>query len=169
MAVAIKDNRKIIGELFHLTQSETGISASSDTTVENYALRYAFAPIWKWQVPTTHELVLEPKHRFAAYIEDDETSALEWLDVQEVRVEVWDADLKRMWIVYEGRYMQSKEETDREKMMHVDIYDPLHLKAGDWVYVLGKAATVTAGTGYTIDVSDSRFTLELTRIRHAQE
>lgn len=161
----VVEAKKIIGEFFRLTQAESGITASTDGECENYAIRYTFAPIWKYQVPVGQEFILLLEHKFVAYIEDDETSALEWLDTQHIRVEVWDATLKRMQIAFQGRYVESKETQDLDKMAHLDLIEPLRLKSGDWIYILGYCPNVNAGTGYTIDVSDSFFSLECLRVR----
>ena len=152
---------QIGGELFRLRQSETGVTANTDATCENYAIRYSFAPIWYYQVQTYEELVITPEHRLSIYLEDDEGSSAEWGDTQFVRVVVWDATMKRMQIIYEGRYMQAKEEQDDEKMAHFQMNEPVRLRAGDFIYVEGKCPN----TIYTIDVSDSRFSIEMLRVR----
>jgi len=162
MVQQITKERDIAGELFRLTQLDSDISASSDSTCENWAIRYSFAPIWKWQVPVNQEIVLKPEHKFGAHIEDDEASSAVWTDIQFVRIEVWDAALKRCVIVYEGRFIQSKELQDRDKMAHLDIVNPVRLPAGSWIYILGKCPNSSI---YTIDVSDSYFSLETTRVR----
>ena len=151
----------ITGELFRLTQNTTGVTANTDATCENYAIRYSFAPIWYYQVQTFEELVITPEHRVSIYIQDDESSSAEWGDTQHVRVVVWDATMRRMQIVYQGRYMQAKEEQDLEKMAHLQMNEPVRLKAGDWIYIEGYCPN----TIYTIDVSDSRFSLEMLRVR----
>ena len=162
MVAATSPQREIKGELFRLTQLVTGITASSDSEVENYALRYSFAPIWKFQVPVGQEFVIRPDHRVSIYIEDDEASPVEWRDDQKVRVEVWDADEKVMHIVYQGMYVESKEMQDGTKMATLDLLDaPLLLKSGDWIKIAGYSWR----TLYTIDVSDSRFSIEVERIR----
>ena len=164
MKDAASTQRTIKPELFRLTPSETGVTASTDSEVENYALRYTFAPIWKYQVPVGQEFIIEPGHWFGCYIEDDEAGAAEWRDDQKVRVECWDNGLKRMLIVYEGRYMESKDTQDKDKMANLDLLDAqLHLKAGSWIYISGYAPS----TIYTIDVSDSFFSLDILRIRQA--
>ena len=152
---------EIIGEKFFLTQLEAGIVASSDAECENFAIQYTYAPIWKWQVPVNWDIVLLPEHKFGVHIEDDEAAPAEWRDDQLVRVEVWDANLDRMHIVYRGRYVQSKELQDKDKMTHLTITEPLWLKAGDWIYIMG----YSPNTIYTIDVSDSYFSLETERAR----
>ena len=161
--VTLARPKEVIGELFRLTQAESGIVESTDSEVENFALRYTFAPIWKYQVPVDQELILLPDvHRFGAHIEDDEAASAEWRDDQFVRIEVWDATLRRMGIPYQARYVHSKEEQDTEKMARLELEDdPLRLKAGDWIYIMG----YSPHTIYTIDVSDSRFSLEMVRVR----
>jgi len=162
MVQAVRNEREIIGELFRLTQLSTGISAKTDAQCENYAIRYTFAPIWIWQVPVNQEIVLLPEHKFGAHIEDDESSSAVWTDIQSVRIEVKDASLKKTTIVYEGRYMQSKEMQDQDKMAHLDIMNPVRLPAGSWIYILGYSPSSSL---YTIDVSDSYFSLETLRVR----
>lgn len=152
--------RQPIGELWRLTSEETDVTAKTDAEVTNFALRYTYAPIWLYQVPVGQELVLLPEHRFGCYIEDEGVPA-EWLDTQHVRIEVWDATLRRMEIPLQLRYVQVKEMQDADKMAHLDILQPLWLKAGDWIYICG----YSPNTVYTIDVSESFFTLELLRIR----
>ncbi len=161
-AASIKRNIK--SELFRLTPSETGITASTDSEVENYALRYTFAPIWKYQVPVGQEFIVLPTNVFGCYIEDDEAGAAEWRDEQQVRIECWDSGLKRMVIAYAGRYVESKDMQDKDKMAKLDLLDqPLHLKSGDWIYICGYSPS----TIYTIDVSDSFFSMEINRVRQA--
>ena len=149
-------------EIFRLTHLTTDITAKTDAQVENYACRYTFAPIWTYQVPINQAFVLERDEQFfGIYIEDDEVSAAEWRDDQQVRIEVWDATLQRMYIVYQGQYNQSKEEQDHTKMATYQIEEPYHIRSGDWIYISGYCPK----TIYTIDVSDSRFSLEMTRIK----
>ena len=162
MGEAVSPQREIKGELFRLTSKTTGITEKTDSEVENYALRYTFAPIWEYQVPVGQEFVIKPEHRFSAYIEDDEVSPAEWRDDQKVRVEVWDTSKRRMQIVYQGMYMESKELQDTELMARLDLLDvPLLLKSGDWIVIAGYSWRSL----YTIDVSDSYFNLEVERIR----
>lgn len=161
MDADIKDQREITGETFHLTQSTTDVTASTDSEVEDYALRYAYSPIWKYQVPVGQELILLPSHKCSIYLEDDEGGPAEWTDNQHVRVEVWDATLRRMQIVLQSRYVAVKEEQDSNKMARLELLQPLRLKAGDWIYFLGYSPTSI----YTIDVSDSRFSLEMLRVK----
>ncbi len=159
MAVAVL--RSIKSEIFYLTQADA--TAQTDSQVENYALRYTYAPIWKYQVPVNQEFVLAPEHKLSVYIEDDESSPAEWRSTQKVRVEWWDASLKKMEIIWEGRYISCKEEQDQDKMARLDIIggEPLEVKSGDWIIIAG----MSDDTLYTIDVSDSRFTLECRRFR----
>lgn len=160
--LATSPQREIKGELYRLTPSSDGVTAKSDSDVENFALRYTYAPIWIFQVPVGQEFVITPKHRFSAYIEDDEAGPAEWRGEQKVRVEVWDADLKKMAIVYAGLYVESKEMADTDKMARLDLLDaPLVLHSGDWIYICG----MSWSTLYTIDVSDSFFSLEALRVR----
>ncbi len=164
MKDAASIQRNIKSELFRLTPSETGITASTDSEVENYALRYTFAPIWKYQVPVGQEFIVLPTNVFGCYIEDDEAGAAEWRDEQQVRIECWDSGLKRMVIAYAGRYVESKDMQDKDKMAKLDLLDqPLHLKSGDWIYICGYSPS----TIYTIDVSDSFFSMEINRVRQA--
>lgn len=155
--------QQIIPELFRLTQTEADIVASTDAQCE-YTIRYDFATIWKYQVPVGQEFILLPEHKFVVYIEDDSTS-VEWLNTQFVQVRVLDATQKRIQIIYQGRYIESKETQDLDKMAHLDLIEPLRLKSGDWIYVLGECPTVNAGGEYTIDVSDSLFSIECLRVR----
>lgn len=164
---ATSQQREIKGELFRLNQNTTGITESSDATCENWAIRYSFAPIWTWQVPVGQEVVITPEHRFGVYLKDDEGSAAEWHDAQKVRVVVWDADLKRMQIIYEGRYVESKEMQDDEKMARFDLLNqPIRLDAGDWIYIEGMCDSGTAAV-YTIDLDDDAcyFSMEMLRVR----
>jgi len=162
MAEATSPQRAIKGELFRLTPSTDGVTSKTDSEVENYALQYTYAPIWEYQVPVGQEFIITPEHRLGAYIEDDETSPAEWRDDQKVRVEVWDADKRKMQIVYQGMYMESKEMQDLTKMATLDLLTaPLLLKSGDWIVVAGYSWRSL----YTIDVSDSFFSLEVTRVR----
>lgn len=162
----VTDQRLVKGERFRLTQNTTDVSAKTDAQVENYAVRYSFAPIWTYQIPVNQHMVIEPKDRLSIYLENDEASSAEWGNPQKVRVVVWDATLKRSMIIYEGLYMESKEEQDDELMAHFDLHEgkPLLLNPGDWVYIEGKCDDGTTAI-YTIDVSDSRFSIEMTRVR----
>jgi len=153
--------REIIGEFFRLRESEDGVTSKTDAQCENFAIRYTFAPIWTYQVPIDQELVLLPEHRFGAHIEDDEAAPAEWTDNQFVRVEVWDATLRRMIIPFQARYVHSKELQDTELMARLELSEPLRLKAGDWIYIAGYCPHAL----YTIDVSDSYFSLEMLRVR----
>ena len=159
--VVAKETRMPIEELFRLTQKESGIVEQADSYCENYNIRYAFADIWYYQVPENQVLVFKPEHRLSIRIEDDEAAPAEWGNTQEVRVEVWDAARRKMEILYEGLYIMSKEETDREKMAHYEIDEPIYAPAGSWIFIRGKCSVSI----YTIDVSDSRFTLECERVR----
>jgi len=161
MDVDVKAQREITGELFHLTQLVTDITEKTDAQCENFAIRYTYAPIWLYQVPVGQELILLPEHRVSIYIEDDEVSPAEWANNEHVRVEVWDADLRRMQIALQCRYITAKEEQDLDKMAHLEILQPLRLRAGDWIYICGYCPH----TIYTIDVSDSRFSLEVIRVK----
>jgi len=162
MAEATSPQRTIKGELFRLAPSTDGVISKTDAEVENYALRYTYAPIWEYQVPVGQEFIITPEHRLGAYIEDDETSPAEWRDDQKVRVEVWDAGKRKMQIVYQGMYMESKEMQDLTKMATLDLLTaPLLLKSGDWIVISGHSWRAI----YTIDVSDSFFSLEVTRVR----
>lgn len=159
---ATSEQREIKGELWRLTTSDA--TAKTDAQCENYAIRYSFAPIWTYQVPVGQELVALPAHRIGIYIEDDEGTSAEWGDPQKVRVVAWDAEMKRMQILYEGRYMESKEMQDLDKMATFDIAEPFRLKSGDHIYVEGMCDDGTTAL-YTIDVSDSYFSIELLRVR----
>jgi len=159
---ATSEQREIKGELFRLTTADA--TASTDSYCENYAIRYSFAPIWTYQVPVGQEFILLPEHRLGIHIEDDEASSAEWGDPQKVRVVAWDANKKRMQIIYEGRYMESKEMQDIDKMATFDILEPVHLKSGDHIQIEGLCDDGTTAL-YTIDVSDSYFSLEMLRIR----
>lgn len=156
--------REIKGELFRLTQQDA--TAQTDAQVENYAVRYSYAPVWKYQVPVGQEFIILPTYRLSIYLENDESpTAAAWGDPQKVRVVAWDADEKRMQVIYQGLYVGSKEEQDIELMATFDLLDkPLHLKAGDWIWIEGKCDDGTTAI-YTIDVSDSRFSMEILRIR----
>ena len=157
----VKEARLPIEELFRLTQKESGITEQTDAYCENYNLRYAFADIWRYQVPENQVLVFKPEHRLSIRIEDDEAAPAEWGNTQEVRIEVWDTTLRKMVIIYEGLYIMSKEETDRDLMAHYEIDQPIYAPAGSWIFIRGRASVSI----YTIDVSDSRFTLECSRVR----
>ncbi len=160
MPEATSVQRVITPEMLRLTPALA--TAKSDSEVENFALRYTFAPVWIYQVPVGQEFLIKPEHRFSAYIEDDEAGAAEWSAEQKVRVEVWDPNLKRMQIVYQGLYVESKEMQDKDKMATLDLLDaPLYLPSGSWIYICGNAWSAI----YTIDVSDSFFSLELLRVR----
>lgn len=157
----IKPQRGIRGEKFFLTQLDADVSAKTDAQVENFALRYTYAPIWTYQVPVGQSIILGPRDKVAIYIEDDEAAPAEWRNDQFVRIEVWDASLRRMQIALQCRYIQTKEEQDLELMGHLELIYPLRLKGGDWLYICG----YSPNTIFTIDVSDSRFSLEATRVR----
>lgn len=160
MITEVAKGEKVKPETFFLTSSTTDIVAKTDSQVTNFASRYTFAPIWTYTVPVGQVLVMKPEHRFSAYIEDEGVPA-EWLNTQQVRIEVWDADLRKMEIVYSGLYINSKEESDTEKMARLQINEPVLLQEGYQIFICGMADV----TVYTIDVSASRFTLELERIR----
>ncbi len=161
-------NTAIKEELFRLTQAESGITEATDAQCENYAIRYSFAPIWKWKVPVNNEIVILPSHRLSIYIENDEASPAAWADAQKVRVSVWSADLRKMSIIFQGRYMDAKELQDIDKMAHFQIPEEksFWLKSGDWIWVEGMCDNGTAAI-YTIDVSDSLFSMEMNRLRHS--
>ena len=161
MVTEVAKGEKVKAERFFLTSSTTDIVAKTDTQVTNFASRYTYAPIWTYTVPTGQVLVMKPEYRFSAYIEDEATPAAEWLDTQQVRIEVWDASKRKMQIPYYGLYLASKEETDLEKMARLQINDPILLQEGDQIFICGMADV----TVYTIDVSASRFSLELERIK----
>ena len=159
-AEATSEQRTIAPELIRLTPALA--TAKTDTEVENFALRYTFAPIWIYQVPVGQEFLIKPEHRVGVYIEDDEAGPAQWRDDQKIRLEVWDPDLKRMQVVYQGMYVESKEMQDKDKMANLDLLDaPLHLPSGSWIYICGHAWSVI----FTIDVSDSFFSLEVLRVR----
>lgn len=163
MSEAISPQREIVGELFRLTTALA--TAKTDSQVENNAVRYSFSPIWIYQVPPMEEHIILPEHHVTIKLDDDESSSAEWTDAQQVRVVVWDADLKKMVIIYEGRYGESKDSQDIQKMATFDILkEPLLLKGDDWIYVEGLCNDGTTGL-YTIDVSDSFFSLEMLRVR----
>lgn len=165
MVVATSPQRKIEGELFRLTRNDA--TAQTDAYCENFAIRYAFADIWYYQVPVGQEFLIRPEDHVSIYLEDDEAGAAEWGDPQKVRVVVWDADKKKMQVIYEGLYIESKELSDIGKMATFDRLpndEPLHLKSGDWIQIEGKCDNATTGI-YTIDVSDSYFSLEMLRVK----
>jgi len=162
MPEMVSEQREIKGELFRLTQNDA--TAKSDSDCENYAIRYSYAPIWTYQVPVDQEFIVKPEHRLGIYIEDDEGTSAEWGNAQKVRVVAWDADKKRMQILYEGFYMESKDLQDLDKMANFDIKEDVLLKSGDWIYVEGMCDNGTTAL-YTIDVSDSYFSIELLRVR----
>lgn len=163
MPEAVSQQREIKGELFRLTINDA--TAKTDAECENYAIRYSYAPIWTYQIPVGQEFIVQPEHHVSIYIEDDEAGAAPWGDPQSVRVVVWDADKKRMQIIYEGRYMESKEMQDIQKMATFDLLkEPLLLKSGDHIYIEGMCDNGTTAI-YTIDVSDSYFSLEMLRVR----
>lgn len=165
MIEATAPQREIKGELFRLTQETTGISEKTDAQCENYAIRYTYAPIWEYQVPVGQEFIILPTHRIGIHLEDDEASSAEWGDPQKVRVEIWDATKRRMRIAYDGLYMESKEMQDIDKMATLDLLDvPLHLASGDWIIIAGMCDNGTTAI-YTIDTSDSYFSLEVLRVR----
>ena len=152
---------KIKGEAYRLHQGETGVTASTDAEVE-YTLRYDFAAIWKYQVPVNTELFIRPEDHLSMYIENDEAAPAEWRDDQFVRAAIWNPELTKMDIIHEGRYVETKETSDRNKMGHFSKIDaPYRVKPGDWIYLYGKSPF----TIYTIDVSDSYFILECLRAR----
>ncbi len=159
--VEVAAGEKIVGELFRINNKTTDMNESSDTAAEDYAIRYSFAPIWWYQVPVGQEFVFLPTHLVSVYIEDDEGGPAEWKDTQKVRVELWSTDERRLEILLRCRYEQSKETQERDLMMHLDIDQPVRAKAGDWIKIAGQCADSI----YTIDVSDSYFTLETLRVR----
>uniref|UniRef100_A0A6M3KU54 Uncharacterized protein n=1 Tax=viral metagenome TaxID=1070528 RepID=A0A6M3KU54_9ZZZZ len=157
----IAAEEKLKGEFYRLFQGETGISAASDAEFE-YTGQYDFAKIWSYQVPVNMELIILPDHRASVYIEDDESSSAEWADNEWVRIAVWNPDLTTMQVIHEGRYLETKETADVEKMgFYNKVSEPVRIKAGGWIYVYGKCPF----TIYTIDVSDSFFMLEMLRVR----
>lgn len=163
MPEAVSQQREVKGELFRLTAALA--SARTDAYCENLAIRYSFADIWYYQVPVGQEFIITPEHHVSVYIEDDETSPAAWGDPQKVRVVVWDADKTRMQVIYQGLYVESKEMQDIEKMATFDLLkEPLLVKAGDWIQIEGKCDNGTTAL-YTIDVSDSYFSLEMFRVR----
>ena len=162
MITAVSPQREIKGELFRLTPSTDGVTAKTDSEAENFAIRYTFAPIWTLQIPVNQEFVITPEHTFSAHIEDDEVAPAEWRDDQKVRIEVWDASLQDMKVVYKGLYVESKEPQDTGKMARLDLLKaPLLLRSGSWIYICGYCWRAI----YTIDVSDSYFSLEVIRVR----
>jgi hypothetical protein len=157
-------NREPIKELYRITQDDGDVSAQTDAQVENHALRYAdpaYAPIWKYTVPEGFELVFDPTHKFYVYIEDDELEPAEWGDRQKIQLQYWSADLKQMLDFYKDFYEQCKEPTDIDKAAHYER--AIRAKAGDQIWICGKADVAI----YTIDVSDSYFSLECDRFRMA--
>ena len=154
-------NRKVVSELFRITATSPDITAKTDSQVENYALRYAFAPIWVYKVPQPFELVFSPgKHKFYVYIEDDEGGPAEWATRQEVQLQYWSADLRQMLAFYEGFYEEAKEQTDIDKAAHYER--AVHARPGDQIWICGRSSV----TLYTIDVSGSHFTLECDMLRY---
>jgi len=157
--------RKIVSEAFWLTTANA--TAKTDAQCENFAIRYTFAPIWTYQVPVNNILLLKSSHHFYLHLEDDESTSAEWGDPQQVRLSVWDADLRKMQIIYQGRYVASKEMQDVEKMAVLDLIpagQELKLEEGAWIYIEGMCDNGTTAL-YTIDVSDSHFSIETERVK----
>jgi hypothetical protein len=55
---------------FRLTNQNPNLSKADASST-------AWTDIWKYQVPVGEQLILKPHHTFAAYLEDNETTAAE--------------------------------------------------------------------------------------------
>ena len=168
MPEAPSEQRTPKPEMFRLTNAETDIVENTDTVAE-YTVSYLYTFLWKWQVPASQEILLQPDHHFGCYLYARTDS--EFDDEQHVRVEVWDADLRVMRIIWEGRYVECKEMQDLDKMATLDLIDldkPVNLKSGDFIWVSVMSDYVNPSNlqqDSILDCDVCYFWMEMLRIR----
>lgn len=117
----------------------------------------SWSDLWKYQVPTGQAHILQAKHRFAAYIEDDSPAQV-GNGTCRLKIEVRDQSESDKQRIYEGLYVASKEFQQDDKMARLLLTKDL-LVEEKWFIVI-----MVLDDG-TVDESDSYFKLETIRLR----
>ena len=129
-------------EVFHLTQLETGITAT-DISANQISL---WLQGWRFQVPVGQSLVFLPSDVFAIYAED--LTLTECLVADKFRILIKDASqLDAKLILGPCRYTQISAFTDRNLIKHLDISRTIIAKENEWVVIEGYMAV-------SLDVSE---------------
>ena len=146
-------------ERFSISQTTEGVITTPNVDLINHAIRYSFAPIWRYQVPVNTQIVFRPGDRFYLQIKDG--VGTEWSDEQEVQIIFWNAVKKELRVVFTGFYMDVKEPVDIDRMAMYQITQPHVVPGGGWIYLEGLAPIAP----HTIDSAISHFSLETQRVR----
>lgn len=143
-----------ISEPFSLTQIDTGLIPSgnrSDGTANQWI------KIWKFQVPDGMQMILGPEDIFAAYLED--AGAEIGNNTGEVRITIGDTSEHDNRVIFGPvPYIYVKEFQDTRKVARLRLPKPVEVFEKQFI-------NIEVDDDGAIDESDSRFLLEMTRIR----
>lgn len=146
-------------EKFPINQNTLGVSTTASSDLINHAIRYSFAPIWKFLVPVDTQVIFRPGDKFYIHVKDG--AGVEWNDEQEIRIAFWNSVRRDFRIIYQGFYMDVKEPTDIDRMAEYQIAELHVVHGGGWVYIEGFAPIAP----FTISSDLSHFSLDTQRVR----
>ncbi len=151
----------VVEEKFPINQTTLGVTTTPIVDLHNHAIRFSFAPIWRFRVPVDTQVIFRPGDRFYIHIRDGAPTPVEWHGEQEVRISFLNAAQRDMKVVYQGFYMEVREANDIDRMAIYQIAELHVVPGGGWVFIEGFAPIAP----FTINSAVSHFSLDTQRIR----
>ncbi|MBT9138566.1 MAG: hypothetical protein DDT31_01135 [Syntrophomonadaceae bacterium] len=148
-----------VEEKFPINQTTPGVTITPIAELHKHAIRFSFAPIWRFRVPVDTQVIFRPGDRFYLHIRDG--ANVEWHGEQEVRISFLNAAQREMRVIYQSFYMEAREANNIDLMATYQIAELHVVPGGGWVFIEGFAPI----TPHTINSLVSHFSLDTYRIR----
>ena len=150
----VTTDRQPITEPYSLTQIDTGLIPSGN---RNDGLADTWIKIWQFQVPDGIAMILGPADIIALYLED--AAAEVGNNTAEVRISIGDTSQYDNRVIFGPvPYINVKEFQDTRKVARLRLPEAIKVYEKQFINIEVK-------DDGAIDESDSRFLLEMTRIR----